>query len=615
MVLVHGILLVESFLLHAADQQPLWPHLDGNLINPGAFAIVVPFAFGIGQSLLTQELSGGTITFLDALPLHRAQVFCAKVLAAGGLLVSVPLVIVVTAGAQHALSRTSVDTELHLDLLAISLFMQAVVTAYILSVALLAGWLGRPGWMFIPMGFLLVDQQHRFPVLYFLDPARLVDPDFFGDAWVVPWGTLASQLALTFVLFLLSYAIFARRGVPGSSRLTALLGRLPWRAGVVFLLVIGSTVVCVTGSSPESGGSGRREGPIRWTTALPAAAVTASYVFHFPSDQAQPVMPLVAQADRVDAMIREFLDVRAGDPIHVDLSGSRRRTHGTAGWDKIRMVQPSQLGLERSIAVLGHETSHVYTARLSDRQMTWPVFNEGLAEYLELTLFSEPEDAERRLRYAALVHHRNKISLETAVDDAELRRRWDEDLRYPLGYALMVSLIRDHGPQRIAEILRAFGRADRPDGLSRDEAWREAFQTADVGIERMAARWDELLVEVARPHRKVWDALPTPRVEVEVGEENVELVLTDPSILSSDDEDSRPYEVWCRFRTDSGAKSQDYIEHLYFYKDRCVVEVGALSGSRFDYQVGINVFSVRGVVWEEWEEGVLLEDGGDTGGH
>ncbi|MFY0524443.1 ABC transporter permease [Archangium gephyra] len=521
---------------------------DGDL---SLMTFILTFALGCG--LLVREQDDRTLEFLDALPTSRWTLFWVKLLVALATVLVFPLGTMLWMLFHQLVSSTSLEPGLHLDVMAVAAVLRVAQTITVLALALALAPLRRLCWT--ALAVLMLSQsilEDRMPWLSALNPFRLTAPRFEGTTWRWPVEALRLQLSVACVLLGLALAQFLGWG----ERLTASVQRRlqgSWMGTLATLATVGLFIAVsartLDGDDTEKD-SGGGEGPqMEFPSVATAQAATGHYQFSYPASLSKRAGPLVDGADGSFEKVRTFLGVEAGEPIRADLSGSARHTAGTAYWNTLRMNLAGISQPEEGFAVLGHETTHVLAQRIAGveaapRLATLKLLSEGLASYVEYRFFHPAGAEEEYQLIAAAARARREVKTEELLDLEKLAAERDENQVYPLGRAFIEVLVRRHGDEAPARVIKALGRKDAPEGLEGALAWQDAFQTAGIDLSQVFDDFFAYLDEQVERRREVIDSLPRPRgaVEREEGQVGIRAVV--------DGKVPEGWEVVCRFRSD-----------------------------------------------------------------
>ncbi|MGZ3461869.1 MAG: hypothetical protein ACXU86_25535, partial [Archangium sp.] len=345
-------------------------------------------------------------------------------------------------------------------------------------------------------------------------------------------------------------------------RLTASMQRRlqgSWVGTLATLATVG-LFLAVLGRWVQSDGpvkdSGDKKPQVQFPTTATAQASTSHYQFTYPASLRKRAEPLLNGADPVFEKVSTFLGVEAGDPIRADLGGSMRHTAGTAYWNTLRMSLAGLSGPEEALPVLGHETTHVLSQRLTGpeaapRLTSMKLLAEGLASYVEYRFFRAPGEEEEYQLIAAAARARREVKTEELLEVEKLAAEWDENQVYPLGRAFIEVLVRRHGDGAPARVLAALGRKDAPENLQGALLWQDAFQAAGIDLSQVFDDFFASLDEQVERRRAVIDSLPRPRGAVgrEGGRVGIQ-ALVDGKVPEG-------WEVVCRFRVDEKSSAQE----------------------------------------------------------
>jgi hypothetical protein len=484
--------------------------------------LVLLFAFMAGSGLLARELEDGTLAFLDGLPLHRRDVFLAKLAVAGSCVSVFALVEPVAGWLLHLMLRHSVDEPVTAATVAAVALRHVVLVAAGLALGLLFGFVRNLAWALFLMAFAAV------AVLRSTWPrgAAAIDPTgLVADGWATQgFGgeTAWTVLGLTLACLALAYALFAHAGGAAMAR----LARLAQRRGIVLAAYVGAIVLlgiaAVVGRDEPQGGAGPDGAVVASTPqaaparapAAPRAArkvVTEHYVFNVPAGMAIEDRELKAADGAFDKALKALaLTVHGVGPIDVDLSGSIANTDGLAAHERIRVnVHP---GWENTLV---HETVHVLAGIVSgpahrqelDRMR---VFNEGLARWAEPDHRASAQWRNAEDLTVATVYRRRQLGQDNLFDADALDRDLDWELEYALGARLVDALVARYGNDAPVRVLAALNASAFPRDLNGYELYRSAFQLAGfdinlvlndyaLGLRRLDGRYAQAIDALLRP--------------------------------------------------------------------------------------------------------------------
>lgn len=486
-VMLGAILLLLDILEWMTQQIDMSPMaVNFGESNEALAVLLFLIAFAAGTGLVVREMEDHTLAFLDGLPVTRLQVFGIKFAVAMLVLLLYPAGHLLMMAAAHVVSRQSLDYAMHAALLWQAAALICVLTAVSLALGLLLGYLRVLCWLTLGLLALTLGMiTHFFPEMSVLNPIKLLDLRLVGVQWRVPTASLVTQLVLLLSALALSAMIFVSANGVRGRRLQTSLSR-PLISATVTLATIGIAIgaIALIGSTADTKKPPTTDVPpdVEFATSPAVSARTERYSFNYRSEQAERAQALLGEADRIHAEVAVILGAQDGSRIDVDLSGSMRNTEGTAFYDRIRMY----LGT-RAREVLAHETSHVLARRLAggerERELTkMNTLNEGLASWVQNRLTGGNGTTELGRFQAAIVSRRHLITAAQLTDIDTLSRQADINLRYPLGAALVDSLVNRYGREAIGKLLRTIGDPDFPRGLAGMELWYAAFQAAGFDL-------------------------------------------------------------------------------------------------------------------------------------
>jgi hypothetical protein len=521
-----GLIDVAEALVQQTDMRPLsrvWTDLGG--ANGIVLWIV---AYAIGTGLVTREQDDGTLVFLDGLPVSRVHVFAVKCVLTCGLLAIEPCVTLAAVTGQHLLSRGSLDGQLRFDIL-LELFglrIAAIVQAVFVGAAM--GMLRSLTWLVTgTSAFLLAFLTERVPRLGLLNPRSLLDVQLMGAGLVLDRETLLAQVGITIVAALIAFRGFVRSGRPS---VLAELGKRP-ALGAAITAFTALALTAALGIAGRRSAEKTRRGAetsdatdgAQFKPSPPAQTATRHYHFAYAATEANQALRLAKQADDIFERVHALLGSPLGESIDVDTSGSARNTEGTAYFGRVRL----ELNDHASI-VLAHETSHVVAQRLAGREHDWlwrkaRVLDEGLATYVEQqfeadTTRDEPEDAHSAsatdsLLLAAL-YTRHELLVPEISDYQLLATTRDENLKYPIGAAVIRAMVGRYGPDSIPRLVRAFANDKLPVDMNGLTLMNTTFQIAGMDFAAVIAALFKQVAEDAELHASELAGLPRPRVRL-----------------------------------------------------------------------------------------------------
>jgi len=577
------------------DQYPLAKLLGEDTDGDQQLNFVLAFALASG--LLVREKDEGTLAFLEALPVTRARVFFSKFLLAFAIISVLPVV----DGFLHILiylcSRTSLEHVSQLPRLLRETFLGVVSCFVYVSFGLAFSFLRR--FSLLALGLVvclyLLLSELRVPYVSLFNIFDLVDPLRPGPAWSLPGLKLGVHLAIGALCLAASYGCFlgssefstqARRG----RRALVLLGATASIIGVALWIGLGAWFISKIAEEPS--------GTVRFKPWPKATANTERYRFLYPENESALVDGLLPQADRVESKVRQFLQSRPIPLIEADLTGSAPHTAGTAHWKKVN-IQLFGLGgsLSNLLAVLAHETTHVYLefatdSKVSDHFRSTRFFHEGLASYIEHRFFRSTNELHRLRQVAALARSRDQVRFAELCDDLVLSRRRDPDLVYPLGEAFVAAVVARFGDAAPAAILRAFARPGAPPDLTGVALWQDVLQAAGYTLAAVEDAWINLLSQEATEHQVFLNSLPRLRASARRQNAQVRVRVSY--------EGTAPGEVVCRFRREAADASEHFVYASEQDENEFSVDIAHFPEGRFWFQLGWHVPGASQTLYEDW---------------
>jgi hypothetical protein len=285
-------------------------------------------------------------------------------------------------------------------------------------------------------------------------------------------------------------------------------------------------------SQAEADGEDNLKSPkVTYRTWQTSQLKAGDYIFLYPANLRTRAIALADESDTIHRKVRGYFDAEFSGEIVADLNSELRHVAGTADWKRVNMSIVHTAELPEQVAVLGHETTHVYIDMLSNGRLRsdfqsarW--WHEGLATHVEYYFFRPPGDLARIQRVAAAAHRLKASEFELLVDDSAWRVKHDPDLVYSLGEVFFEALTHEHGPDAPGKLLRALARTDAPERLSGLDLWRDTFQACGWDLSTSVAGYYRRLQELSETEYKQFvDSLPRLRGRVLTSKDQVTISI------------------------------------------------------------------------------------------
>jgi hypothetical protein len=588
-----------TFLTKFPDQYTLSKLLEHDTDDQ---VMLFVLAFALAAGLLVRERDEGTLAFLDALPVSRARIFACKVVPAIGVLWLIPLSDLALKFLLHALSRTSIETHSPGMLFLTGSLLDAASCIVYFFLALLLSFLRRFSYLVMALlicAYLFL-QELEAPFVPLFNLFALGDPIYQGRDWLAPTARLLTQLSLAAVCGCGAFGLFLMMG-DASQRLAEGAKR---RRGAVMLaglctvlavaIWIGLASFWIVRSKPD------RSSQIIYQSWPIARANTSRYQFVYRENQTAFVNQFLQGADTVERRVREFLSAESINRIEADLTGSAPHTAGVAHWKTVQIdLTAASLDTEGLVAVLAHETTHVYMdhesrSHLSDDFNSTRFFHEGLASYVEYHLFRPANKLASIRRVAAAMRARRQVKFEELLDNNALTQKLDTDLVYPLGEAFVAALVGRYGDTAPAKVVKAFNRPNAPKSLSGFALWQDVFQACGYSLSAVEEGFFQVLDEAVADQRPFIDSVPRLRGAVQVQAGRIQLRASYESRV--------PGIIVCRFRPRSDTPSRLYEYAFPLQGNIFTVKASGYSDRSFWSQIGWQTPGASQPIWEPWVE-------------
>jgi hypothetical protein len=334
-----------------------------------------------------------------------------------------------------------------------------------------------------------------------------------------------------------------------------------------------------------------------------ARANTSRYGFIYRENRAALVSQLLQVADSAEERVRKFLDAEPISRIEADLTGSAPHTAGVAHWKTVQIdLAAAGRNAEELVAVLSHETAHVYIdhesrSRLDDDFNSTRFFHEGLATFVEYHLFRPPGKLAPIRVVAAAMRARRQVKFEQLLDNKALTQELDTDLVYPLGEAFMAALVEQYGNSAPAKVVKAFNRPNAPKSIKSFALWQDAFQSSGYSLGAVEERFFQILDAAVADYRRYIDSVPRLR--------GVARVVAGRIFLNASFKGQSPGIMTCRFRPRSDTPARFYEYAFPLEEDEFYVSLSGYPNRSFWCQLGWQLPGVSQPIWEPWIETVI----------
>lgn len=519
-----GLLVYE--LASGFPDMPEWE--EGQV--EGALVLALLFGTMTGASLLVGESIEGTLSFLDGLPMPRSRVYLAKISAGLAVLGILPVLDLVLSFCFWASARQSTDGPFPWADASVAVFLQGLVNLYVLSVSVALSFARQ--WFALVVGFVfwgfLWLRLREVPWIGLFDPHEMMSATGEGDRALVPWRHAVAVTTVSLACLGIAWMGFlalgdrARHAADRLSR--GRLGAALRLCGIALIPVVWIAALYNLGRLSGADAEDSDDRPLGETAF--ARHETKRYEFVFRESQRERALRLARKADAAHDKVARFMGAAPVPArIVVDL-GSPVMEHaaGQANWTKIRICMEKADAAKDLVAVLGHETAHVYINHLSDGELmrhfeSARFFHEGLATYIEHRFFAGENDRLTMRRLAAAAHARGRVPFAALADNGALGKARDGNLAYPLGEVFCEALVATHGDLAPGALCRAFARPRASVAPKGERLWRDAMQACGFDLDRVVAAYDTALDRAVIKERPFIETIPrlTARVEVAGG--------------------------------------------------------------------------------------------------
>jgi len=520
------------------------------------------WSFVLAFASCAREHDDGTLTFLFSLPTRRSAIYLRKICAGMSLLLAGVALEASIDGLLSLANPSTFGQTFRLDWAALSAGISVCVAWIFYGHALLLSVLRRFGLLlglvlYIAIGFATRDR----PDLRVYNPFLLHELEFRGSTPRVPWAGLLGQLGVSSALAALAGWLWVGRGASVADAMAHLSQRPASK--LLFALPFGLLAVSA-GYFATLGQQSSESWPSAKNT-VGAVKIqvtrleTRRYELRYPEPLRQVVERLAAPADDLhEALAAELGAPLRDERVAVDLTQTSPTHAGSATWESIRLDLSKRNDEADLLRVLAHETVHVLAQRASDRRISehdlaFGFFNEGLAELLSLK--HVPDEPYRQARWfeAALLHRRHRVEFADLVSFSTFERRFGLVAVYPLALVWVESFVETCGEGAARQLLANLALPDGPRAAHGLALWRHLLQLQGCDASRVNTLWSARLQQRAAELGDELDRVPELIGGVAALEAG-ELVLR--AGLEGRPPEAARYALW--LRSAAGAESAPY---------------------------------------------------------
>jgi hypothetical protein len=603
--------LIDQFILKSPDTYnwAVWSWLTSTDVAKWVAYTELAVGIFIAYGLLPGEHDQRTIEFLYTLPVRRRTLFLVKYATGVGVAAALSLSGTLQMVARHALhpgafERAFLRPTPILLTLAGDLALPFVFVAY----GMLLSFFRRLGWVLIMLVGLALELAERIhPSLRVLSVRALFEVEHHGTEPLINWRAWQVHGVMAAVALLLAarlwlereegFAAFRHRLRTGGRALRVGVGLAAAAVVVAAIAVVGPKL----GSSvPQTKAADDRV----------LAFETDRFHFTYASSRTPQAMIVVRAADQAYARVRRWLGAPEVELIVADLTDESNEHTGIAGWKKMRLdIRPPKPDA-LLVHVLYHETTHVFTAALSEgapdqRQAALRFFWEGLAEYVAYDLLADrgvERDQSRHI--AALAKSRFHLRFEDLLTPKAFIERHDEYLLYALGEVWVAALVETCGQGAPARALRRFGGAGVPQTLAGLDLWRQSLQLDGCDLDRVVGAFERRLRRLERDATAVLPIAAGKFVEREDDSLSFEVAVKSATTQG-------PFQVTVRVRSNADALPAEVRSRTILLPaglpERIFVAAPRDLGKRLEFQVGASALPDGRPFFTRWESTTLIE--------
>jgi hypothetical protein len=456
--------------------------------NMGVAVFNVFLAWVTAYSLFPREHDESTIDFLRALPVSRASIFIAKVLAAWLLLVVLNVLSYGFDAFLLASNPESIGGKFYGQVWLTLLWRDCLFLLIILSHGVLLSWFRTLGLiLYFLYLLLLMLAETQFSTSGDWSVFTLLTNEYSGSDLVVNSRALVIHSIVAFFVLCFAYRLWNRTESGGTGQkkgsrsfrfvqiVSAIIGFLILSGVLVFQIQRG------TGTAPDQNVK---------------VVATDHYRFVYHASKTKVVNYIVEHAEADLSELADLMGVDELPRIRVDLTAQSEHAIGLAKWKKIQIDLDGFVSDVSQRRVLVHEATHVLQAIESNRAMAdnynaVKFFIEGMAQHTSFEVVPETGRRQSNWELASVAWKRQNIEFNDLIDAANFSQKFDAELHYSLGDLWAGALADVCGDSSLGDFLRATGRDKAPRGLIPGVFWRHTMQVIDCDLDAVNANWRE----------------------------------------------------------------------------------------------------------------------------
>lgn len=565
-----------------------------NYMNYLIFYLIFSLSFTSG--LIIREYDDKTIEYLSSMPVSLGKVLTIKFIIPI-LLISLILITDIIYGIiTHTISRFSLTMDYHLGTLFSIYLLHLYQITYLIAFGVILSFFRRLSWIVIGILFwTFVLLENHFPELSTLNFLKITELNFRGNNLVIPWKMIIYQLPLLASLILISFLIFVDPGKKVFNILNRLKSKSYKKILLFFFTITGVALMFsilinvnwgsegektlgndLTGTNylfftNENIGQGTKTSDSQW------------FKFEYPYSFSKRALELIPAADPIYNQVSDFFNYKHSQKIFVDMKGKSQNYSGLAQWQNI-YLNFSQVSHESEfIPVLGHELTHVFLEsiterRLSDDYRNNKFFHEGLANYVEYSLFRSKEDYTNISDEAAISFAFRPLAIEELIDFDKFRRYYNHNLIYNFGSLFCETIIDQYGIEGVNRLLDIYGSREETFKLTGIEKWRSVFQYAQMDLDIVFISFQRKLISNTSGLEDVIESFKELKSTIEAGNNTVTIK---PDFISN----MSDWTYKCIVRRNESDNVEDLETYYLNSNSSFVINKRDLARSDFWYQL------------------------------